>query len=108
MVAGEDLSTLLSPGLFVLLLDELGVVLEDVRQAGRRENLLPQKTRLHPGRVRRIAGSIVPPLVEGEKPGALPLEVGAEAHLVIVHGEMDHAAAELEQEFARVPVPLVL
>ena len=32
----------------------------------------------------------------------------AEAHLVIVHGEVHHAAAELEELLARVAVALVL
>ena len=32
----------------------------------------------------------------------------AEPHLVIVHGEVDHAAPELEEQLARVAVALVL
>ena len=48
------------------------------------------------------------PLLKGRNQEALALQVRAEAHLVVVHGEMDDAAPELEQQFARVAVALVL
>ncbi len=48
------------------------------------------------------------PWLKGRNQEALPLQVGAEAHLVVVHGEVDHAAAELEELLARVAVALVL
>src|SRR5690606_31780282 len=53
-------------------------------------------------------GAVVPALVEGQEPRALALQVRAEAHLVVVHGEVHHAAAELEELLARVAVSLVL
>jgi hypothetical protein len=34
--------------------------------------------------------------------------VGAEANFVIVHGKVGHASAELEQQFARITILLVL
>ena len=58
--------------------------------------------------VRRIPGAVVPALVEGEKPGSLPLQMSAHPHFVIIHCEMNDTAAELEEQFLRVPVPLVL
>ena len=38
----------------------------------------------------------------------MPVELGAEAHLGVVDGEVDDAAAELEEQLARVAVALVL
>ena len=58
--------------------------------------------------VGRIAGAVVPAPVERQEPGRLPLEVGAEAHVALVHREVGHAAAELEQLLAGVTVLLVL
>jgi hypothetical protein len=49
-----------------------------------------------------------PSLVKREEPGGLTLEVRAEAHLLIVHGEVHHAAAELEEFLARNAVAFVL
>ena len=46
------------------------------------------------------------PRLKGRNHEALP--VRAEAHLVVVHGEVHHAAAELEELLARVAVALVL
>ena len=48
------------------------------------------------------------PLLKGRNQDALPLQVRAEAHLCVVHGEVDDAAAELEQQLPRVAVALVL
>ena len=38
----------------------------------------------------------------------MPLQLGAHPHLAVVHREVHHAAAELEQQLARVAVALVL
>ena len=77
-------------------------------QALSREHLAPQIAGLDPARVGWVAGAVVPAAVEGQEPGRLALEVGAEEHLVLVHGEVGHAAAELEQLLARVAVLAVL
>ena len=106
--ARPDLHRLLAPGLRVLELDHLGVVLQDVGQAIGCEDALPQVVGLEAIRVGRVAGPIVPAQVEGQEPGRLALEVGAEAHLVVVDGEVHHAAAELEELLAWVAVALVL
>ena len=63
---------------------------------------------MSPSRVGRIARPVVPALVERQEPRRLALQLRAESHLAVVHGEMDHAAAELEQQLARVAVLLVL
>ena len=96
------------PVLRVLLLNDLGVVLQDVRQALRREDPLPQVVGLQAIRVGRIAGAVVAALVERQEPRGLALQLRAEAHLLVVHGEVDHAAAELEEQLAWVAVALVL
>ena len=58
--------------------------------------------------VQRIALAVVPPLVEGQKPGFLAPEMRAELHLVVVHREVGEAAAKLEEPLSRIAVPLVL
>ena len=78
-----------------------------MRPAGVRM-LLPEVVGLEAVRVGRVAGAVVPALVERQEPGRLALQVRAEPHLVIVDGEVDHAAAELEQHLPRVAVALVL
>ena len=108
LVAGPDLRPLFLAGLLVLRLHYLGVVLQDVAQALARQHLAPQVTGLDATRVGRIAGAVVPAPVERQKPGRLPLEVRAEAHIALVDGEVRHATAQLEQLFARIAVPLVL
>ena len=108
VVAGPDLRALLPAGLLVLRLHHLGVVLQDVGEALAREHLAPQVVGLDAARVGRIAGAVVPAPVERQEPGRLPLEMRAELHLALVHGEVGHAAAELEQLLARVAVALVL
>ena len=46
--------------------------------------------------------------MNGRNQDAFALELRAEAHFGVVHGEVRDAAAELEEELARVPVALVL
>ena len=104
----EDLLRGLLPAFVVPLLDHLGVVFEDVRQVPPGQNLLPEVAGLEAGGIRRIAPTVVPTLVEGQEPRSLTFEVGAHPHLVIVHREMDGAAAEPEKQLPRVAVALVL
>ncbi len=84
------------------------VILENVGQTARRENAPPKVVGLESIRVWRIAGAIIPPLVEWKKPRTLALEVCAEADLVFINGEVSNATAELEQQLARVAIALVL
>jgi len=68
VVARKDLVALHPAGLRVLPPDDLGVILEDVGQAGRREDALPEKVGFEAFGIRRIASAVVPPLIEGQKP----------------------------------------
>ena len=108
VVAGPDLRPPLLARLLILGLDDLGVVLQDVRQAGGGEDALPQVIGLEAVRVGRVACAVVPALVEGQEPRAFALQVRAEAHLVIIDREVDDAAAELKEPLAWLPVALVL
>ncbi len=56
----------------------------------------PRRSRRGRRSVGRTARAVVPPLVERQEPRPLVVEAGAEAHL-IVHRDVSHAAAELEQ-----------
>ena len=108
MESGEHLLSFLPASLGVGNLDNLSVVFDDVRQPAWCQNPLPQVVRLNAVGIRRVAGGVLVPLVERQKPGELPFQLGAHLHALIVHGEMDHASAEPEQQLARIAVPLVL
>jgi len=56
----------------------------------------------------REAGAVVVAAIEGEEPGGVALELGAEHDLLIVEGEMDGAAAGLEEGLFGGAVALVL
>ena len=108
VVARPDLHLLLLARLLILDLDDLGVALQDVGQPVAGENLFPEVIGLEAIRVGRVAGAVVPALVEGPEPRGLALEVCAVLHLVVVHREVRHRAAELEELLAGVAVALVL
>ena len=73
VVAGPDLRPPLLARPLILGFDDLGVVLQDVRQAGGGEDALPQVIGLEAVRVGRVAGAVVPALVEGQEPRAFAL-----------------------------------
>ena len=108
MIAREDLLVPGFAGFLVLFLDQRGVVLDDAREHVLGQNLLPQVVRHQAVRVGRIARSVLVTLVEGQKPALLALQAGAEFDLRVVHGEMNHAAGELEQQLLGTAVMLVL
>ena len=108
VVAWPDLLALLLAGARVALLDDLRVVLEDVGETSGRECFLPEIVRLKPVRVGRVPGPVVVSLVERQEPRRLPLQVGAHAHLAVIHGKVHGAAAKLEQSFTRIAIALVL
>ena len=108
VISGPDLGFLPAAGLVILRLDHLGVVLQDVRQAFAGQHLAPQVVGLDSVGVGRVAGPVVPAEIERQEPRCLAFQVCAEAHLVVVHREMGHTAAELEQLLAWVAVSLVL
>ena len=103
-----NLDTADSPGLPVLGLDDLGVVLDDVGEAVAGEHLLPQVVCLQAVGVGRVARGVAPALVEGQEPGRRAPEVGTEADLVVVDGEVYEASPELKQPLLRVAVAPVL
>ena len=63
---------------------------------------------MRPCRVGRVARAVVPALVEGQEPRGLALQVRAHPRLVVIHGEVHHAAPEPEERLALVAVALVL
>lgn len=108
VITWEDLFPLLSAGFPVFLLDDLCVVLQDIGQALTGEDVSPEEVGFEPVGIRRVAGTVVVAQVEGEEPRRLSLEVSAEPHLMLVHGEVRDAATELEEFLPRVAVALVL
>ena len=99
MVARPDLS----------VADLLGVVLDDVCEAGRCQDFLPEVVGLEAIRVDGVAGAVVvAALVEGQKDEGFAGEFGAELCLLLVDGEMDCAATDLEQVLTGVAALPVL
>ena len=108
VIARPDLDSPLLPCLGVLRFHDLGVVLQDVGQAPAGQHLAPQVVRPQAVGVGRVSRTVVPTPVEGQEPGGLSLEMGAEMDLVLVHREVGRATAELEELLARVAVLPVL
>src|SRR4051794_25268054 len=108
VVTRKDLCRRLPAGSLVFRDDELRVVFDDVREAGRREDLLPEVVGLQPIGIRRIARSLIPAAIERQEPRRLPLQLRAETNFVIVDRKVDDAAAELEEQLVRIAVALVL
>jgi len=105
VVPWKDLFPLLSAGLLVFPFNNLCVILQNVGQPLRCEYPLPEIIRFEPCWIGRIARAVIPALIEGQEPRALALQLGAEAHLVLVDGEVNDAAAEQgEQLVIRAPI----
>ena len=108
VIARPDLPPLLPARARVPLLDDLRVVLDDVRQTRGGEHLLPEVVGLQAVRVGRVAGAVVVALVERQEPRASAAQLGAHSYLALVDREVHRTAAELEQPFARIAVAPVL
>ena len=108
VITREDLFPLLSAGLLVFPLNNLCVVLQNVGEPLRREHTFPEIIGFESFWIGRVARAVIPALIEGQEPRALTLEVGAHAHLVVIHGKMHDAAPELKEQFAWVAVAFVL
>lgn len=108
VITREDLNRFLGFGLFIFGGDDLGEIFDDSGEALTGEDSFPEIIGFEAVRVRRVAGAVVPTLVKGQKPGGFTLEVSTHAHFVIIDGEMNDTAPELEELFARVTVAFVL
>src|SRR5262245_18806266 len=86
-----DLNRFLLSGLLILCLDDLRIVLENVREPGAGEDALPKIVGLEAVRVRRIPRTVVPTQIERQEPQSLTLEMRAKADLVVVHSKMHNA-----------------
>ena len=108
VIPRENLLPFLSTDLRVRDLDDLGVILKYVCETFSAKNLLPQIIRLEAIRIRWIPRTIVPAFIEWKKPRGLALQLGAELHFTVIDREVRYAPAKLEQQLARITVPLVL
>ena len=52
--------------------------------------------------------AVIPSLVEGLEPRRLAFELSTELHLVVVDGEVNQAASQLDELLTGVPLALVL
>ena len=108
MVARPYLLSPLVSGLVVFGLDDLSVVFDDVGEPFASEDLLPQVIGLEAVGVGWIVLAVIPSLVEGQEPRRLAFELSTKLHLVVVDGEVNQAASQLDELFTGVPVALVL
>jgi hypothetical protein len=97
MISWDYLHLPLASRALVFLLYHLGIVFDDVGQPLAGEDLAPQVVGLEAARVGWVPGAVVLTPVEGKEPGVFALQVRAEPHLLVIHGEMRQAAAELEE-----------
>src|SRR5689334_19391822 len=96
MIARKYLFFTLPARPLVLRFDHLCVVLNDLREAPASKHIAPEVVCLQPIGVRRIPRTVVEPLIEGEKPRRLALKMRAETNLLVVHGKVNEASAELK------------
>ena len=108
VIPRKNLVSFFLAGLRILPLNDLGVVFEDVRQASSRQDSLPQKICFKPLRVGRISSSIVPTLVERQKPRTFALQMRTKAHFMVIDREVGHTTTKLKQDLARIAVTFVL
>ena len=108
VIAGKDLIGFFLPGVLVDLFDDLRIVFNDVGKFGAGENDLPEVIGFEAVGIRRISGSVVPPLVEGEEPGFFAFETGAEEDADIIDDKVNHASFEQEEQFPGIAIGLVL
>src|ERR1039458_7942148 len=96
MVAWPNLVSLLLAGLWILLFNDLRVVLQNVGQPFRREHFFPEVVGFETRWVRRISRTVIETLVEWKKPGCFSFECGAHLDFAVIHCKMNHATPELK------------
>ena len=106
--AGENLLGAFLAAVGVGLFDHLRVVLNDIGKAFLAQDIFPQVGGFQAIGIDGIARALVAALVEGQEPRTLAGKLGAELDIAVVHGKVDHAALELEEQFLGVAVGLVL
>ena len=99
---------LVVPGPDLLLPDLLGVVLDNVCEALRRQGLLPEVIGPEALGVGRVAGAPVMALVKGQEYGLQAGQFGAETYPVLVDGHVGGAASGSEEVIPGVAGRLVL
>jgi hypothetical protein len=109
VIAREDQVALAGlPALVVLLVNHLDEVLNQVEHAVPGPDPLPQVSRRKTLPGRRVSGTAVTPLVEGEEPGLGSLQVGSHINEIRIDREVRQATAEGEKRFTGVAVDPVL
>ena len=82
--------------LLILLLYNLRIVFDDVRQASGSHYLPPEVIGFNAVRIRRVTASIVIALVEWKEPGVISKQFSTKTHFLVIHREVDHAPAKLK------------
>ncbi len=107
VIARNNLPALFLAGFGIFFLHDLGIVFQNIGEAGRCEQAFPEVVGFETVRIRRVAGAVIPALIERQEPGGRAVEFGTHAHFGIIDREMEHAAAEMEQWFPRIAVAAV-
>ena len=108
MESWEDLLELLLPGLLVLLLYYLRVVLDDVRQALRREGLFHRYSVFRPAGFGGFPAPSSQPRLKGRNHDALPVSLVQNSTSESSTAKMHNRALERKDQFLGVPVIFVL
>lgn len=108
MESGENLLCTFFARVGVALFDDLRIVFNDGGKHLLRQDIFPEVGGLQAVGVDRIACALLIALIEGQKPRAFAGKPCAELDIAVVHGEVNHTALELKEQFFWVAVGLVL
>src|SRR5665213_1084531 len=96
MVARKNLREPLLTGSLVFDFNDLGIILEDIGQSGRSQNLFPKVVGFEAVRIGWVTCAVIITFIEWQKPRGLASEFSAHTHFSVVHREMHDATAKLK------------
>ena len=108
METGEYLLRAFFARVGIGLFNDLRIIFNDNGKPLLRQDLFPEIGGLQAVGIDGIACALPIALVERQKPRTLAGKLRAELDITVIHGKVNHAALELEKQFFRVAVGLVL
>ena len=108
VVARPNLFDGLLLGILIHLFDDLRVVFYNARQFSLGKDILPKVVCHKAVRIRRISRAIVIAFIERQEPAIFSCKFRTELNRGIIHGKMNHATLEGEQQIMKIPIFLIL
>ena len=108
MISWKNLLLFFLFSILIHLDNNLSIVFNNQRQLFFCKNIFPQIVGHQAIGIRWITRSIIISLIERQKPTVFTREASAEFNAGVIHGQMHHAAFELEQHLSRIAIILVL